>query len=75
MRSIHPIFYVSMIKPATLNPFPGCNAIPNPPVIIDGELEYEISLILNSKIDKQRKCKLQYLVQWTSYEGMDDETS
>ena len=75
MHSIHPVFHVSMIEPTTPNSFPGRNSIFNPTVIIDGELEYEISSILNSKIDKQCKCKLQYLVQWAGYEGTDEETS
>ena len=75
MHSIHPVIHVSMIKPTTLNSFPGQNSIPDPPVIIDGEPEYEISSILDSKIDKRCKCKLQYLVQWTSYKGTDEETS
>ena len=75
MCSIHPVFHVFMIEPATPNPFPGRNSVPDPPVIIDGELEYEISSILDSKIDKRCKCKHQYLVQWTSYEGTDEETS
>ena len=75
IHSIHPVFHISIIKPATPNPFPGWNSVPDPLVIIDGELEYEISSILDSKIDKRHKCKLQYLVQWTSYEGMDEETS
>ena len=64
-----------MIEPTTLNPFPGRNSVPDPPVIIDGEPEYEISSILDFKIDKRRKCKLQYLVQWTNYKGTDEETS
>ena len=72
--SIHPVFH-SMIEPTTPNSFPGQNSFPDPPVIIDGELKYEISSILDSKIDKQHKRKLQYLVQWTGYEGTDEETS
>ena len=75
MCSIHPVFHVSMIEPATPNPFPSRNSVPDPPVVIDGKLEYEISSILDSKTDKQRKCKLQYLVQWTGYKGTDEETS
>jgi hypothetical protein len=47
---------------------------PPPPVIIDEEPEYEISEILNSKPDKRRACKLLYLVQWSRYEGTDEET-
>ena len=36
--------------------------------------EYEISKILDSKLDKRRKCKLLYLVRWTDYKGTDQET-
>ena len=31
--------------------------------------------ILDLKIDKHRKCKLQYLVCWMGYEGTEEETS
>ena len=49
---------------------------PPPPVEVDGEPEFEISEILNSKIDRRRKtCKLLYLVWWSGYEGTDEETS
>ena len=41
----------------------------------DGEMEFEISEILDSKIDKCHKCRLQYLVKWSGYEGTDEETS
>ena len=47
-----------------------------PPVLIDGEPEYEILEILDSKLDNRRHlCKLLYLVRWFGYEGTDDETS
>ena len=49
--------------------------MPEPPVILDGEPEYEILEILDSKIDKRRRCRLQYLVCWAGYEGTDEETS
>jgi len=43
---------------------------------VDGEPEYEISEILDSKLDNRRRlCKLLYLVKWSGYEGTDDETS
>ena len=64
-----------MLEPSTPNPFSGREPIPEPPVILDGELEYENSEILDSKIDKHRKCKLQYLVHWMDYEGTDEESS
>ena len=75
MRAIHPVFHVSMLESSTPNLFPAREAIPEPPVILDGELEYEISEILDSKIDKRHKCKLQYLIRWMGYEGTEEETS
>ena len=74
MHGIHPIFHVSMLEPSTPNEFPNRIETPPPPVIIDGETEFEISEILDSKINKRRKCRLQYLVKWSGYEGTDEET-
>ena len=51
MRSVHPVFHVSMLEPATSNTF-SKRIQPAPAlVIIDGEPEYEISRIVDSKID------------------------
>ena len=58
MRGIHPVFHVSMLEPSAPNEFPDRDETPPPPVIVDGETEFEISEILDSKIDKWRKCKL-----------------
>ena len=75
LRSVHPVFHISMLEPATPNAIPGRTQPPPPPIEIDGEEEYEISEILDSKVDRWRKCKLQYLVRWLGYEGTDEETS
>ena len=75
MKAIHPVFHVSQLEPSTPNTIPGRTQPPPPPVEIDGEPEYEISEILDSRIDRRRKCKLQYLVRWAGYEGTDEETS
>src|SRR5258707_828962 len=50
---------------------------PPPPVEIDGNIEYEVSEILNSKLDRhfQGNRSLHYLVCWSRYEGMEEETS
>jgi len=42
--------------------------------VIDGELEYEISRIVNSKIDHQWACKLLYKVIWLRYENARDKS-
>ena len=52
MRSIHPVFHVSMLEPSTLNQFPNQIQIPEPLIIINSDSEYEISEILDSRIDK-----------------------
>ena len=75
MHAIHPIFHVSMLELSTLNDFPNRVSLPQPPITIDGEPKYEISEVLDSKIDKCHKCQLQYLVKWSGYEGTEDETS
>ena len=44
--------------------------------MVDNEPEFEISEILDTKIDNRRHtCKLLYLVRWTGYEGTNEETS
>ena len=76
MCVIHPVFHVSMLEPSTLNSIPKCIQPPPPPVLIDGEPKYEISEILDSKLDNQcRVGKLLYLVKWSGCEGTDEETS
>ena len=42
---------------------------------IDGEPEYEIARIVDSKIDRRRSCKLLYKVIWSGYEDTEDESS
>ena len=76
LHSVHPVFHVSMLEPCTLNQIPERHQPPPPPVEVEGELEYEIEKILDSKVDRRRKpCNLLYLVKWTGYEGTDEETS
>ena len=47
-----------------------------PPIFIDGELEFEITEILDSKVNQRHhNCKLLYLIHWTGYASTDEETS
>ena len=77
MHAIHPVFHISQLEPAMPNIIPNrTQPPPPPPVKVDSELEYEVSEILDSKVDCRRKsCKLLYLVHWAGYEGTDEETS
>ena len=51
MRAVHPVFHVSQLEPAMPNTIPNRSQPPPPPVEVDGEPEYEITKILNSKLD------------------------
>jgi hypothetical protein len=73
MHAVHPVFHVSMLEPSTLNTLLNCIQPPPLPIIVDEELEYKISEILDSKLDKWRACKLLYLVRWSGYEGTNEE--
>ena len=62
MKSVHPVFHVSQLELASENPFPSRQQPPPPPVEIDGEPEYEISEILDSKLDRRRASDEIWLV-------------
>jgi len=74
MRAAYPVFHVSMLEPATPNTFQQCSKPLPALVIIDGEPEYEISKIVDSKIDRQRVCKLLYKVIWLGYKDTDNDS-
>ena len=74
MRSVHPVFHVSILELATSNTF-SKRIQPAPAlVIIDREPEYEFSRIVDSKIDHRRACKLLYEMIWLGYEDTGDES-
>ena len=76
MRAVHPVFHVSQLEPAMPNTILNRSQPPPPPVEVDGEPEYKITEILNSKLDRQRRqCPLLYLVRWAGYKGTNEETS
>src|SRR6202041_3805849 len=72
--AVHPMFHVSQLEPVTWNIIPNRVQPPPPPIEGNDDIEFEIFEILDSKIDKRRKCQLLYLVRWTRYKGMDQET-
>ena len=74
MKAVHPVFYIFMLEPATPNTFSQCSEPLPAPVIIDRELEYKISKIVNSKIDCQRACKLLYKVIWLEYKDTNNNS-
>jgi hypothetical protein len=65
---IHPVFHVSLLTPYKANTIPGRQQAPAPPVVIDGNEEWEVEKILDSRIHYR---KLQYYVDWKGYTPAD----
>ena len=61
---IHPVINVSRVRPHTASTIPEQRAEAPPPVQIEGELEYHVEEVLDSRL---RRNQLQYLVKWQGY--------
>ena len=46
---LHPAFHVSLLELASSDPFPGQVSPPLPPAVVDGEEEWEVERILDSR--------------------------
>jgi hypothetical protein len=65
MKRHHPVFNVVKLTLAPPDPIPGRHAPPPPPPeLIDGEEEYIVKEILDSRMFR---WWLQYLVKWNGY--------
>ena len=63
-----------MLEPTTSNSYSKRIQPAPTPVIINRKPEYEISWIVDSKINCQQACKLVYRVIWLGYEDIGDES-
>jgi len=63
-----------MLKPTTFNSCFEKTQLAPTPVIIDREPEYEISQIVDFKIDCQQVYKLLYKVIWLGYQDTRDKS-
>uniref|UniRef100_A0A8C5LPA6 Gypsy retrotransposon integrase-like protein 1 n=1 Tax=Leptobrachium leishanense TaxID=445787 RepID=A0A8C5LPA6_9ANUR len=61
---IHPVFHVSLLKPAIPDPFTSRVPSPPGPVLVDDDDVFEVDTILDSRI---RRSRLEYLIQWKGY--------
>jgi len=61
---IYPVFHTSLLTPDVENTLVGRKRPAPPPVVIDGEQEYEVEAILDVR---KRYGKTQYLVSWKGY--------
>lgn len=65
MGRLHPVFHVSLLEPYGVSDIPGRTQPPPPPIEIDGEMEWEVEAILDSR---RRRGQLQYLIHWRGYD-------
>ncbi|CAG8470679.1 12919_t:CDS:1 [Racocetra persica] len=63
---IHPVFYISCLKPYYHDEFEKREVLPPPPLLIDPNLgmKYEVKVILDKRSYHRQT---QYLVKWKSY--------
>jgi len=65
MKQPHPVFNVVKLTPAPEDPITGRRAEDHPlPIVIDGEVEWEVEEILDSRWHWRR---FQYLIKWKGY--------
>jgi hypothetical protein len=62
---IYPVFHVSLFEPYKESTILGPLPAPSPPIEIIGEEEFEVSKIIDFRINRRR---LEYLVHWQGYE-------
>jgi len=64
MGRIHPVFHVSLLEPYVANDIPDRLAPPPPPIQYDGQDEFEVEEIVDSRL---RYRRLEYKVKWVGY--------
>jgi hypothetical protein len=67
---VHPVFHVDLIRPAATDPLPSqiVDDSQPPPLVIDGELEYQIEEILDHRVRRVgRGTRTEVLVKWAGY--------
>ncbi|KAF9810337.1 hypothetical protein IEO21_06996 [Rhodonia placenta] len=67
---VHPVFHVSLLSKYTRSDIPGREPEEPPAIEVEGDEEYEVERIKDSRIFRRQ---LQYLVKWKGYD--DSHTS
>jgi len=65
LRQLHPVFNVVKLSAAPDDPIPGRKLqAPPPPIVVDGELEWEVEEVLDSRWHRRR---FQFLIKWKGF--------
>jgi len=65
LRQLYPVFNVVKLSAAPDDPIPGRKPqAPPPPIIVDGELEWEVEEVLDSRWHRRR---FQFLIKWKGF--------
>ena len=64
---IHRVQHVSLSDPVVEDPLEGQVVLPPPPVEVDGEEEYQVSSVEDSRVYWNQ---LQYLIRWRGYDSL-----
>jgi len=65
MRQLHPVFNIVKLSATPDNPIPGRKPqAPPPPIVIDGEPEWEVEEVLDSCWHQRR---FQFLIKWKGF--------
>src|ERR1700712_4394000 len=70
LMAIHNTFHISLLEPYENNRFPSQIQEPPPPIQIEGENEYELDEIIDSRFHYN---KLQYRAKWKGYSPVHDK--
>jgi hypothetical protein len=71
---IHPVFHVSLLRPAAPETeyLPGQQNPPPEPIVIDGEPEYVVESVEKIRYNKKRRI-YEYLTRWAGYDELSWE--
>lgn len=75
LKLLHPVFHASLLSPYKETTEHGPSASRPGPVLVEGEEEYEVDRILQSRIKKRgRNQWVEYLIKWKGYNEEEETT-
>jgi hypothetical protein len=64
---VHPVFHVSLLEPTQGDPLLGQHLPPPEPLVVDGESEYKVEEVVDSRVFW---WQLQYLIKWCRWDDL-----